>query len=88
MIAVCALVHQVSIAAGLDPEWQVTTWISRPLWIVWCAEMELPVGTEPRNWRDVGGQTCCIYGSHTCCIYGSHTVVVDQPGLWAISRHQ
>ncbi len=81
LATVCALVDQVHRAAGADPEWQVTTWISTALWERWCAEMGLPVG-PPRNWRDVEGH------ADTCCIYGSHTVVVNTPGLWAISRHQ
>lgn len=72
----CALIGQVSKAAGAASEQSVTTYISRPMWDKWCIATEMPIGTNPTGWIGL---------KDTARVYGSETVVVEDDADWAVS---
>lgn len=72
-----ALIAQVTKAAAGGSELNVVTRISRPMWRMWNEANGHHPDTEPTAWL---GQDL------TRRVYGSETIVVDDPGLWAVSK--
>ena len=71
-----SLVHQVSKAAMSGSERDVITYISRPLWKLWCHAVGYPEDSEPTQWL----------GLHkTRRVYGSETVVLKSDLLFSVS---
>lgn len=72
-----ALIKQVMDARGGQSEVNVRTVISRPLWRLWLEATGSSPDDEPTDWRP----------DFSCRrVYGSETVVIEHPGLWAVSE--
>lgn len=69
--------RQVAKAAHGQNSHHVTTVITRAMWQVFLRGLGLPDTNEPNN------ETLL---SKTRRVAGSHTVVLDVPGMWAVSR--
>lgn len=63
----CGLIHQVQKAAGGHSELDVVTYISRPMWELWCDAVNMPRDSVPTEWK-----------LHDCRrIFGSETRIVE-----------
>lgn len=69
--------RQVSKAAHGQNFHLVTTVITRAMWQIFLRGIGLPENEEPNS------ETLL---SKTRRVAGSHTVVLDVPGMWAVSR--
>jgi hypothetical protein len=59
-------------------ERDVVTFVSKPLWNIWCEMTEMPPGTKPSDWIKDG----CAR------IYESETILVDSDRFFAVSFAQ
>lgn len=76
MSLISALIGQVTMAAAGDTELNVITYITRPLWRQFNQTLGEVKDVEPTPWLGIG---------KTHRVYGSETIVVETPGLWAVS---
>jgi hypothetical protein len=66
----CALIRQVAKAVpcgGNEPD--VRTYITRPMWKLWCIAVGIPLNAKPGPWNSV----------NSFRVYGSETVIVESP---------
>lgn len=69
--------HQVQAASQGHEFYRVTTVITRAMWQAYLRGTGRPETDEPNEETNV---------HQARRVAGSYTVVVDQPGMWAVSR--
>ena len=74
---VCKLHEQVSNASQGHDFHRVTTVLTRAMWQVFLRGIGLPDTEEPNNSTEFGKARR---------VQGSRTIVLDVPGMWAVSR--
>ena len=71
------LYEQVATAAKGNDHHRVTTVVTRAMWQVFLRGIGLPETEEPNNETGFGKSRR---------VQGSRTIVLDVPGMWAVSR--
>lgn len=65
-----SLVRQVSKATPRNgSEVDVRTYISQPMWDLFCKATGIPIGTKPTEWIGI---------KDTCRVFGSETIILDR----------